>query len=185
MIELGRRAPDFELVDTDGQLVSLSDFDRSPALLVMFISNHCPFVHHVRAELARIADDYSSKGVGVVAIMSNDVETHPGDHPDLMATEKVTHGYGFPYLYDESQEVAKAYSAACTPDFYLFDSDRTLVYRGQLDDSRPGSSIPVTGSHLRSAIDDVLAGEVVATEQKPSLGCNIKWRPGNEPDYFG
>jgi peroxiredoxin len=186
MLPLGTKAPDFRLPDTDGTLVSLEDCVRGKEILtVWFLCNHCPFVKHVRQELARLAREYRDKGVAVVAISANDVATHPEDRPELMAREKAEAGYVFPYLYDESQEVAKAYEAACTPDFYVFDRNRTLVYRGQLDDSRPGNNIPVTGKDLRAALDAVLAGKPVPESQKPSMGCNIKWKGGNEPSYLG
>lgn len=184
MLDLGTHAPHFELPDTDGTLVSLTDFAGAPALLVMFICNHCPFVKHVRSELAAIGAEYTRRGVGVVAISSNDAAAYPADAPDRMREEKQDAGYVFPYVYDETQDVAKAYRAACTPDFFLFDADRRLVYRGQLDDSRPGNGVPVTGRDLRRALDAVLAGAAVPAEQKPSLGCNIKWQPGNEPDWW-
>jgi peroxiredoxin len=181
MLELGTPAPDFELPDTGGDIVALEDYAAAPALLVMFICNHCPFVKHVRAELARIGREYTARGVGIVAISSNDATAYPADSPDAMRQEKEDAGYVFPYLYDETQEVARAFRAACTPDFYLFDGERRLVYRGQLDDSRPGNGIPVTGRDLRAALDAVLAGRPVDPEQKPSLGCNIKWKPGTGP----
>ncbi len=184
MLPLGTVAPAFELPATDGRTVSLNDFQKTPALLVMFICNHCPYVKHVRQGIKELAREYQDKGVAVVAISSNDVQTHPDDSPELMATEKAEVGYTFPYLYDESQEVAKAYHAACTPDFYVFDNQRKLAYRGQLDDSRPGNDIPVTGKDLRAALDAVLAGQAVPEPQKPSIGCNIKWKAGQEPDYF-
>lgn len=184
MLELGTPAPDFSLEDTDGGIVSLSDFEAAPALLVMFLCNHCPFVKHVRGELARIGAEYGERGVAIVAISSNDVEAYPDDAPDRMREEKADAGYTFPYLFDETQQVAAAYRAACTPDFFLFDAERRLAYRGQLDDSRPGSDVPVTGSDLRRALDAVLAGEPVPERQKPSLGCNTKWKPGNEPDWW-
>lgn len=184
MLPLGVAAPDFSLPDTDGKKVSLHDFDDKQALLVMFICNHCPYVKHVRAELAKLGRDYQGKGVGIVAISSNDVENYPDDAPDKMAVEKNEAGYTFPYLYDESQGVAKAYSAACTPDFFVFDKDRKLAYRGQLDDSRPGNDVPLTGKDLRAALDAVLAGQPVPEPQRPSMGCNIKWKAGNEPAYF-
>ena len=155
-----------------------------PALLVIFLCNHCPYVKHVRHELARLGKEYQSKGVAVVGISSNDVSTHPDDSPAMMAREKAEVGYSFPYLYDESQQVALAYKAACTPDFYVFDKDQKLVYRGQMDASRPGNAFAVTGKDLRSALDAVLAKEPVSIEQRPSMGCNIKWKRGNEPDYF-
>ena len=181
MLPLGTQAPAFSLPDTNGKSVSISDFQSAPALLVMFICNHCPFVKHVRTGLAQLGNDYVPKGVAVVAISSNDVQTHPDDSPAKMAVEAKEAGYGFPYLYDESQAVARAYQAACTPDFFLFDREKQLVYRGQLDDSRPGNGIPVTGKDLRAALDAVLAGRPVAPEQKASIGCNIKWKAGNEP----
>ncbi|HKK71694.1 MAG TPA: thioredoxin family protein [Candidatus Krumholzibacteria bacterium] len=186
MLELGTSAPDFSLPDTvGGGRVSRDDFADARALLVMFVCNHCPFVIHVREELARLAADYRNRGVAVVAVSANDVEKYPQDSPEKMKEFAAQNGWDFPYLYDASQEVAKAYRAACTPDFFLFDGDRKLVYRGQLDDSRPESGIPVTGADLRAALDRVLAGEAVPPAQKPSLGCNIKWKPGNEPEYFG
>ena len=184
MVPLGTAAPDFSLPDTEGKTVSLSDFKGAPALLVIFMCNHCPFVKHIRACLAQLAKEYQAKGVAVVAINSNDVDAFPDDSPAKMAEEVKAAGYTFPYLYDETQEVAKAYRAACTPDFFLFDQNRRLVYRGQLDSSRPGSGIPVTGEDLRAALDAVLAGEAVPAEQRASIGCNIKWKPGNEPEYF-
>jgi len=183
MLPLGTRAPAFTLPDPDGALHSLRD--DAAATLVMFICNHCPFVKHIRAELARIGSDYGPRGVAIFAISSNDAVAYPDDGPTHMKAEAATWGYRFPYLYDESQEVAKAYRAACTPDFYLFDSAQSLVYRGQLDDSRPGNDLPVNGHDLRAALDAVLASEKVNSEQKPSIGCNIKWIAGHEPDYFG
>ena len=176
MLTLGTSAPAFSLPDTNGKTVSISDFQNARALLVMFICNHCPFVKHVRSELARLGKDYLPKGAAVVAISSNDVQSHPDDSPAKMAIEVRDAGYTFPYLYDESQAVARAYQAACTPDFFLFDREKRLVYRGQLDDSRPGNGIPVTGQDLRAALDAVLAGRPVAAEQKASIGCNIKWK---------
>jgi len=185
MLPLDTQAPPFSLVDTiTGRVVSLGDFAASRALLVMFICNHCPFVKHVRGGIAQLARDYQPRGVAVVAISSNDPSRYPEDGPADMAKEAAAAGYTFPYLFDESQTVAKAYRAACTPDFFLFDSTRKLVYRGQLDDSRPGNALPVTGEDLRAAIDAVLAGRPVPPEQYPSIGCNIKWRAGGEPDYF-
>jgi len=181
MIPLGTTAPDFRLPDTGGNTVSLSDYDGSKALLVMFICNHCPYVKHVADGLAKLGADYRKKEVGIVAISSNDVTTHPDDSPRKMAEEVRKRGYPFPYLYDETQEVAKAYSAACTPDFFVFDADKKLVYRGQLDDSRPGNDIPVTGKDLRAALDQTLEGKPVPGEQRPSVGCNIKWKRGNAP----
>jgi peroxiredoxin len=181
MLPLGTPAPDFRLPDTDGQMVALDDFRDAPALLVAFICNHCPYVKHVRHELAKLGREYQEKGVAVVGISSNDAENYPDDSPAMMAREKVGIGYTFPYLHDESQSVARAYEAACTPDFYVFDKDRKLAYRGQLDGSRPGNAEPVTGRDLRAALDAVLAGRPVATDQRPSMGCNIKWKRGNEP----
>lgn len=181
MLPLGTPAPDFRLPDTDGRTVSLGDFRDAPALLVAFICNHCPYVKHVRHELARLAEAYQEKGVAVVGINSNDVENYPDDRPELMAREKAEVGYTFPYLYDETQAVARAYEAACTPDFYVFDGSRRLVYRGQLDGSRPGNGVPVTGRDLRAALDAVLDGRPVEGDQRPSMGCNIKWKPGHEP----
>jgi peroxiredoxin len=184
MLELGTTAPAFSLTNAvDGRKVSLDDFSGDRALLVMFICNHCPYVQHVKMELGRLAADYELRGLAVVAINSNSVETHPEDGPVHMRELARVEGWGFPYLFDETQQVAKGYRAACTPDFFLFDADRRLAYRGQLDDSRPGNSIPVSGGDLRAAIEAVLAGEGVAEDQKPSMGCNIKWNPGNQPDY--
>ena len=185
MLPLGTRAPDFALPATDGRTVSLSDFADHKGLLVVFMCNHCPFVVHVREELARLGRELVELGVGMVGISSNDVEGYPQDGPDKMAEEAASAGYVFPYLYDATQDVAKAYQAACTPDFYLFDGDQRLVYRGQLDASRPGNAVPVTGTDLRGAIGALLAGGVVSRGQIPSIGCNIKWKPGNEPSYFG
>ena len=182
MLELGTIAPEFTLPDPDGNLHSLAD--AADAHLVMFICNHCPFVKHVREELARIGRDYGARKVSITAINSNDITTHPGDSPAKMKQETETWGYTFPYVFDADQSIAKAYRAACTPDFFLFDKDKTLVYRGQLDDSRPGNSAPVNGKDLRAALDAVLAGEPVSDGQVPSIGCSIKWTPGNEPDYF-
>lgn len=184
MMPLGTAAPDFILPDTEGKTVALGDFKDAPALLVMFICNHCPFVKHIRTGLARVAKEYQAKGVAIVGINSNDVENFPQDSPEMMAREVNEAGYTFPYLYDESQEVAKSYRAACTPDFFLFDRERKLVYRGQLDASRPSNNIPVTGEDLGAAMDAVLEGRPVSQDQKPSIGCNIKWKAGKEPDYF-
>jgi len=185
MLPLGTKAPDFRLPGTGGKTVSLADFQKAPALAVVFMCNHCPYVKHLRGGLAALARDYQSRGVAVVGISSNDVANYPADSPALMAEEARSAGYIFPYLYDETQEVAKAYRAACTPDFFLFDQRQQLVYRGQFDDSRPGNGLPVTGKDLRKALDTVLAGGAVPPNQNPSIGCNIKWKPGNEPDYFG
>ncbi len=185
MLPLGTTAPAFRLPDTAGRIVSSDDFAGSPALLVMFLSNHCPYVQHVAEELVRLAAEYQARGAAVVAIGSNDVVAYPDDGPARMAEVAAAMGATFPYLYDETQDVAKAYRAACTPDFFLFDADRRLAYRGQLDGARPGNGVPVTGEDLRAALDAVLAGRLVPEPQLASLGCNIKWRPGNEPDYFG
>jgi peroxiredoxin len=186
MLELGTRAPDFALPDVvTGRTVGRDAFAKAPALLVMFICRHCPFVKHVQAELARLGRDYRGKGVGIVAISSNDPRAQPDDAPESLAEMAREQGFTFPLLFDGTQEVAKSYRAACTPDFFLFDGDQRLVYRGQLDESRPSNGIPVTGRDLRGALDAVLAGKPVPSEQMPSLGCNIKWKPGNEPEYFG
>ena len=185
MLALGTQAPDFSLPDTEGKTVSLADLAGAPGLLVAFICNHCPFVIHLREALAELGKEAQERGLKVVAISSNDVENYPQDSPALMAEEKANAGYTFPYLYDESQEVAKAYEAACTPDFYLFDGDQRLVYRGQFDASRPGNDEPINGADLRAAIDALLAGDGPAENQLPSLGCNIKWKAGNAPAYFG
>lgn len=183
MLPLGTEAPDFSLPGGDGDMVSLADFAGAPALLVMFICNHCPYVKHVAPELAKLGTEYKEQGVAVVAICSNDVSTHPDDSPEKMAEEARIQGYTFAYLYDEAQTVAKAYRAACTPDFFVFDESRQLVYRGQLDGSRPDSGVPVTGADLREALDGLLAGRPILEEQEPSVGCNIKWKAGHEPDY--
>ena len=182
MLPLGTRAPAFSLPDPDGTMHELAG--SADAYLVMFICNHCPFVKHVREELARLGRDYSDRNVAIYAINSNDITTHPGDSPEKMKQEAATWGYSFPYLYDADQSVAKAYRAACTPDIFVFDADQLLVYRGQLDDSRPSNEAPVNGKDVRDALDAILAGEPVSREQRPSIGCNIKWTPGNEPDYF-
>jgi peroxiredoxin len=176
MLALGTPAPDFALPDTAGATVRRDDFAKAAGLLVMFICNHCPYVKHVRGELARIGRDYPPRGLAVVAINANDASRYPDDHPDRMAVEARAAGYTFPYLFDESQSVARAYHAACTPDFFLFDRERRLVYRGQLDDARPGNDVPVTGRDLRAALDALLAGRPVSAEQRPSIGCNIKWK---------
>jgi peroxiredoxin len=184
MLPLGTVAPDFKLPDTNGKIVSLADFKNAPALAVLFICNHCPYVKHLREGLAQFGKDYASKGVAVVAISSNDAKNYTEDSPAKMKEEVKLAGYTFPYLYDETQAVAKAYRAACTPDIYLFDKNQKLVYRGQFDDSRPGNGVSVTGKDLRAATDAVLAGKAVSPNQKASMGCNIKWKSGNEPDYF-
>jgi peroxiredoxin len=183
MLPLGTPAPPFRLPDPAGRLVALEDFANEPALLVMFLCNHCPYVQHVADGIARLVRDYAGKGLAAVAINANDVAKYPADAPAKMAEEAKRRGYTFPYLYDESQAVAKAYRAACTPEFYLFDRERRLVYRGQLDASRPGNAVPVTGADLRAALDALLRGAPVPGDQKPSMGCNIKWKPGHEPDY--
>jgi peroxiredoxin len=183
MLPLGTPAPGFALPDTTGRVFTLKDFRDHPALLVMFICNHCPYVKHIRTELARLGRDYTDRGVAIVAINANDVASYPDDSPARMAQEVKAAQYVFPYLFDETQTVAKAYKAACTPDFFLFDRDRKLVYRGQLDDSRPGNDVPLTGRDLRAALDALLNGQPIPNNQKPSVGCNIKWKPGNEPVY--
>jgi len=186
MLELGTKAPDFSLPDVvSGQTISLKTFAGKKALLVMFICRHCPYVKHVQHELARLGRDYAGKDIGIVAISSNDAQNYPDDAPDHLRRMAEELGFQFPYVYDETQETAKAYTAACTPDFFLFDGRRRLVYRGQLDDSRPGNDKPVTGADLRAAIDAVLDGRRPSRHQKPAMGCNIKWKPGNEPEYFG
>jgi peroxiredoxin len=186
MLPLGTRAPDFTLPDTvTGETVSLDDFAGKKALLVMFICNHCPYVRHVRPELARLGRDYADSDLGIVAISPNDVDAYPDDSPEELKREAIAQGYQFPYLYDESQSVAAAYTAMCTPDFFLFGPERSLVYRGRLDESRPRSETPPTGSDLRAAIDAVLSDDPVSDEQWPSMGCSIKWKPGNVPAYFG
>jgi peroxiredoxin len=184
MLPLGTTAPDFKLPDTNGEIVSLADFKDKAALVVVFMCNHCPYVIHIREGLAQFARDYATKNVSIVGISSNNVQTHPADSPAKMKDEVKAAGYIFPYLYDETQAVAKSYRAACTPDIFLFGRNHKLVYRGQFDDSRPGNNLPVTGKDLRAALDAVLAGKSVSENQKASIGCNIKWKPGNEPDYF-
>ncbi len=177
MLPLGTKAPDFNLPDTvSGAHLSLDQLKGEKGTLIMFICNHCPFVKHVNPELTRLAGEYQDKGIGVVAISSNDVENYPEDHPVKMKETAAREGYSFPYLYDASQQVARAYQAACTPDFYLFGPDLKLRYRGQLDGSRPGNEVPLTGKDLRNALDCLLEGRPVPGDQKPSLGCNIKWK---------
>jgi peroxiredoxin len=183
MLPLGTPAPDFRLPDPDGRLWSRDDFAEAPALLVAFLCNHCPYVKHIRDGVARFARDYRERGLAMVAISSNDAAGYPEDAPPRMAEEAKRAGYVFPYLYDESQAVARAFRAACTPEFYLFDAERRLVYRGRFDASRPGNDVPVTGSDLRAAVDAVLSAREVPARQEPSVGCNIKWKPGHEPDY--
>ena len=184
MMPIGTKAPDFRLQEpATGKTWALADFS-APTLLVMFICNHCPFVVHVRDELTRLAREYAGKGVDVVAINANSAESHPQDGPEPMAALVRELGWKFPFLFDETQEVAKVYHAACTPDFFVFDQKRALFYRGQLDDSRPSNGKPVTGADLRAALDAAIAHERAPADQRPSIGCNIKWKPGNEPDYF-
>nr|VFK29112.1 MAG: Peroxiredoxin [Candidatus Kentron sp. MB]VFK74676.1 MAG: Peroxiredoxin [Candidatus Kentron sp. MB] len=186
MLEPGASAPDFSLPDSgaNGNLVSAKDFQEAPGLLVIFLCNHCPYVHHIRTALTEFAREYQPKGLAIVAINANDAANYPEDSPDKMAAEVANFGYTFPYLFDATQEVAKAYRAACTPDFFLFDKAHKLVYRGQFDDSRPKNDLPVTGKDLRAATDALLSGKAIDPDQKASLGCNIKWKSGNEPDYF-
>ena len=183
MLKLGTPAPDFRLSDTTGRLISLQDFKDATALLVVFMCNHCPYVKHIRPALAEFAREFQPKGLAMVGINSNDATKYADDGPEKMVDEVTSAGYTFPYLYDESQETAKAYRAACTPDFFLFDKDRKLVYRGQFDDSRPGNTIPLTGKDLRAAVSAVLAGKEISGDQQPSIGCNIKWKAGNAPSY--
>jgi peroxiredoxin len=185
MLPLGTKAPDFQLADVvSGETISLSTNAGKKALLVMFICRHCPFVKHIKDELAQLGKDYVNRDVGIVAISSNDASNYPDDAPEQLKAMATDLGLPFPVCYDESQETAKAYTAACTPDFFVFDTEQRLVYRGQLDDSRPSNAKPVTGEDLRAALDAVLAEQPVNPEQKPSIGCNIKWKPGNEPSYF-
>jgi peroxiredoxin len=184
MLPLGTIAPDFRLLDARGTAVGLTDTVGPHGVLVMFICNHCPYVKHVATKLSELTKLFAKKGVGVVAVNSNDVKLYPADSPENMLTEAALHDWRFPYLLDSTQEVAKAYQAACTPDFFLFDRDRRLFYRGQMDSSRPSNGVPVTGSDLVHAVDELLAGRAAPTVQVPSLGCNIKWTPGNEPQYF-
>jgi peroxiredoxin len=184
MLPLGTTAPDFKLPDTNGKIVSLADFKDKAALVVIFMCNHCPYVVHIRPGLAQLARDYAAKSVGIVGINANDAAKYPADSPAKMKDEVAAAGYTFPYLFDEKQAVAKAYRAACTPDIFLFDRGRRLVYRGQFDASRPGNGIAVTGKDLRAAIDAVLAGKPTSELQVASIGCNIKWKAGNEPEYF-
>jgi len=183
MLALGTSAPDFSLPDIEGNVISINDFKEAPTLLVVFMCNHCPFVKHILSGLIELIKEYQAKRVAVVGINSNDVTNFPEDSPEMMANVAKEKGFTFPYLYDETQAVAKAYRAACTPDFFLFDKERRLVYRGQMDDSRPGKNIPITGADLRAALDAVLEAKPVPQEQKPSMGCNIKWKRANEPEY--
>jgi len=184
MLDLGTTLPPFRLRDLDGKAVTSNDFGHSKGLLVAFICPHCPFVRHIRAELARAAEEFQRRGLAVIAINSNDVDAFPEDDPDGMRKEAQEVGYTFRYFFDDTQDVAKAFHAACTPDFFLFDTQQRLVYRGQFDDSRPKSDIPVTGKDLRAAVDALLAGQPISPVQRPSLGCNIKWTKGNEPAYY-
>jgi peroxiredoxin len=184
MLPLGTKAPSFDLIGCDGKQYTLDHFSNASALLVVFMCNHCPYVKHIRDGLVKLIAEYQKKGVAVVGINSNDAEAYPDDTPDKMREEANAFNYTFPYLVDDTQEVAMKYRAACTPDFFLFDKKRELIYRGQMDDSRPGNDIPVTGESLRTALDAVLVGDTVPSLQKPSLGCNIKWKSGNEPEYF-
>lgn len=184
MLPLGTQAPAFELPDVvSGKTISLASFREQQGLAVVFLCSHCPYVKHIRDGLASFGRDYAKRALGLVAISANDPTTHPADAPAELAKEARAVGYTFPLLFDATQAVAKAYTAACTPDFFLFDAQRKLVYRGQFDGSRPGNAVPVTGADLRAACDALLAGKPIAKEQKPSLGCNIKWRAGNEPVY--
>jgi peroxiredoxin len=184
MLPLGTEAPDFELTDVvSGEMISLSDFVEKKALLVIFLCRHCPYVQHVQNEIAKIGQDYENRSLGIVAISANDPNAYPEDAPESLKEMAEELGFNFPFCYDESQETAKAYTAACTPDFFLFDTDRKLVYRGQLDDARPKNDTAVTGKDLRGAIESVLNGSEVSADQKPSMGCSIKWKVGNEPDY--
>jgi thiol-disulfide isomerase/thioredoxin len=186
MVDLGTEAPNFSLPDVvSGKNISLDGFPDAKGFMIAFICNHCPFVQLIRHEFARYGREYTGKGIAVIAINSNDTVAHPEDGPDAMRDDARRFGYTFPYCLDEDQSVAKAYQAACTPDLYLFDADRKLVYRGQFDDARPGSDAPVTGSDLRAATDALLGGQTIPEDQKASLGCNIKWKPGNEPAYYG
>lgn len=182
MVEIGSAAPEFALPDTKGNLVSLGDFDTYPALLVVFMCNHCPYVKHIRNALAKFADENVSNGLATVGINSNDFASYPADSPEKMIEEIELAGYKFPYLIDADQQVALAYGAACTPDFFLYDNNRKLVYRGQFDDSRPGNAVSVTGADLQRAVDALLAGRAPIEDQKPSVGCNIKWKPANAPN---
>jgi len=185
MLPLGTSIPEFSLTNAvDGHVVSATDLRGPAGVVVMFICNHCPFVKHVMEEIRYLANDYASHGIAFAAINSNDVAQYPDDAPALMKELAENQGWEFPFLFDDSQDVAKAFKAACTPDFFVFDEEQKLVYRGQLDDSRPEGEVPVTGSDLRAALDALLAGQPVAEDQKPSMGCNIKWKAGNEPDYF-
>ena len=186
MLSLGTQAPDFRLPDVvSDQIISLANFEDKTALLLMFICCHCPFVKHIQQEIAKLGQDYQDKSLGIIAISANDISKYPDDSPENIKLMAQKLGLNFPFCYDETQEIAKSYTAACTPDFFLFNKLRKLVYRGQFDDSRPSNQIPVTATDLRQAINFVLADKLIDFAQKPSIGCNIKWKPGNEPDYFG
>ena len=185
MLELGTTAPDFSLDSPEGESFSLAAQDIDKGLLVIFMCNHCPYVIHIRPQLVAKIRDYQKQGITVVAINANDYTTHPDDSPEKMSSEAKEFDYSFPYLVDENQDVAKAYRAACTPDLYLFDADKQLVYRGQFDGARPGNNVPVSGADLTAAVESLLAGKEISETQQPSMGCNIKWKSGNEPDYFG
>lgn len=184
MQELGLKAPDFTLPDPTGKIHSLADMSINKGLLVIFMCNHCPYVIHIRKKMVEKIREYQEQGITVVAINSNDFNAYPDDSPQNMALDSKNHGYTFPYLVDEQQQVAKFYGAACTPDFFLFDAEKKLVYRGQFDSARPGNKEPINGSDLSSAIERLVAEKQVSLEQRPSMGCNIKWKPGNEPDFF-
>ena len=184
MAPIGMDAPDFSLPDTQGSVVSLADFKGAPAFLVMFICNHCPFVKHLQVELASLVEDHQEMGLAAVAINSNDFSKYPDDSPQRMKEEEKNAGYTFPYLIDEDQSVARKYRASCTPDFFLFDKEQKLYYRGQFDNSRPGNSVSITGADLATAIESLLRGDEFSGKQKASVGCNIKWKEGNEPEYF-
>lgn len=185
LLALGSEAPDFALRDVrTGGIVRRSDFDEKRGLLVLFICRHCPYVKHVEGGIAKLAQDYADRDLAIVAISANDPQAYPEDAPESLAEQARLAGFTFPYLFDETQEVARAYTAACTPDPFLFDADRRLVYRGQLDGSRPGNDVPVTCEDIRRAIDAVLEGRPVPADQRPAVGCSIKWRPGNEPEYL-
>lgn len=185
MLPLGTPAPDFALPDPAGRTVALADVSAAPALVVAFLSNHCPYVRHIADRLGAVADELAADGVAFVGVMSNDTDAYPDDAPEAMERSARAWGWRFPYLVDGDQSVARAYRAACTPDFFVFDRDRRLAYRGRFDAARPSTDDPVTGADLLAAVRAVLAGEAVAAQQLPSMGCNIKWRPGNEPEWFG
>lgn len=185
MLPLGTIAPNFQLLDVVSEkIISLDQFNHQKGLLIMFICQHCPFVKHIQVELGKLGQDYQNQGLEIIAISSNSIETHPEDSPEKLKQMAEEFNFNFPICYDETQEIAKAYTAACTPDFFLFDHNKKLVYRGQLDDSRPSNGLPVTGKDLRQAIDLLLNNQPISEDQKPSIGCNIKWKKGNEPNYF-